>query len=53
MYSVAPVRVELLVGSPDYGAWERVEWRRQMGSGLQSRAMEDAPWGPPQRLSPY
>ena len=53
VYAVSPVRVELLVGSPDHGAWERVEWRRDVGSGLQSRAMADGPWGPPNRLAPY
>lgn len=44
MYAVSPVRVELLVGSPDHGAWERAEWTRDVESGL---------WQPPHRLSPY
>ena len=50
---LSPVRVELLVGRPDGGACERVEWRREVGSGLLSRAKEDGPWGAPARLSPY
>jgi len=53
VYAVSSVRVELLVGSPDHGAWERVEWRREVGSGLQSRAMADGPWGIPHQLAPY
>jgi len=52
-YAVSPVRVELLVGSPDHGPWERVEWRREVGSSLQSRGIEDGPWGAPRRLAPY
>ena len=33
VYELRPMRVELLVGGPDFELWERVEWRLVAGSG--------------------
>jgi len=44
VYRVKPIRVEFLIGGPDFPMWERVEWKR---------ASEAEPWAAPVRLLPY
>lgn len=43
VYRVAPVRMELMLGGPDFPMWERFEWRRDEGGG----------WAEPSRILPY
>jgi len=43
VYLVAPARVELLIGGPDFPMWERIEWRRDLDGG----------WADPMRILPY
>jgi hypothetical protein len=47
VYEVRPVRAELLIGGPDFGAWERAEWRRRVEGDTTS------PWAAPRRILPY
>lgn len=43
VYRLAPVRMELLVGGPDFPMWERFEWRRD----------DEGNWAEPVRILPY
>ena len=47
VFECQPVRVELLIGGPDFSMWERVEWKRAVDGDV------DSDWLQPQKLMPY
>ena len=47
LYKLQPIRAEVLIGGPDFGACERIEWRRK------TRGDPSSSWSLPQRILPY
>ena len=47
VFECQPLRVELLIGGPDFSMWERVEWKRAVDGDV------DSDWLTPQKLMPY
>lgn len=47
VYVLRPVRAEILIGGPDFGAWERAEWRWTVDGDSGSL------WAHPRRILPF
>ena len=47
VFECQPLRVELLIGGPDFSMWERVEWKRAVDGDV------DSDWLTPQKFMPY